>query len=251
MSTPVLVSLDCSTLTLSLALVRVDGTVVEERRVGPPQRQSEVLPGEIEKILTAHGHTLGQVMGFVVGLGPGSFTGLRIGLATIKGLAYALKVPVVGASSLAALSLEGPVDTELFCTAVVKKGEFYVGRYRRDSAPHPDPLPAAQGEGEISMTLAQLAEALKLAPAARVLGPALVDWRAPLEALGVPAASFLAGPLVPSAVALARLVKLPAEYRAADLFSLEPHYLRGSGAEENPKFPPLPGVEPKARLKED
>lgn len=244
----VFVALDCSTLTLSLALLRPDGTLVEHRLVGPPHRQSEVLPGEIEKILTANGKTLKDVTGFVVGLGPGSFTGLRIGLATIKGLAYALKVPIVGVSSLAALALEGPIDTELFATAVVKKGEFYVGRYQRVS-----PLPHG-GEGEkveTSMTLAQLADALKRAPAARMIGPALTDWRAPLEALGVPPASFLESPLIPSAVALARLVKMPAAYSAADLFALEPHYLRGSGAEENPKFPPLPGVEPKARLKED
>ena len=101
------------------------------------------------------------------------------------------------------------------------------------------------------MTLQQLADALKAAPAARMIGPALIDWRAPLEALGVPAASFLQGPLVPSAAALGRLVTVPATYDEQAIFALEPHYIRGSGAEENPKFPPLPGVEPKARLKED
>ena len=248
-----ILSLDCSTLTLSIALLRADGVLVEERYVGPPQRQSEVLPAEVEAILSAHGHTLKQLTGIVVGLGPGSFTGLRIGLATAKGLAYALRIPVVGASSLAALALEGPEDTELFATAVVKKGEFYVGRYRRKGAsPHPRAGEGVSALGpEISMTLAQLADALKLAPAARMIGPALTDWRAPLDALGVPAASFLPGPLVSSAAALARLVTMPAGYHADALFALEPHYLRGSGAEENPKFPPLPGVEPKARLKED
>ena len=84
-----------------------------------------------------------------------------------------------------------------------------------------------------------------------MIGPALTDWRAPLEALGVPPASFLPGPLIPSAALLARLVTLPPTYDQESIFALEPHYLRGSGAEENPKFPPLPGVEPKARLKED
>lgn len=239
-----IISLDCSTLTLSLALLRADGTLVEQREVGPPQRQSEVLPEEVDKLLKAHGHTLAQVTGFVVGLGPGSFTGLRIGLATVKGLAYALRVPIVGASSLAALALEGPIDTELFATAVVKKGEFYVGRYTRVG-------PRPRGEREISMTLAQLADALKAAPDARMIGPALIDWRAPLEILGVPPASFLPGPLVPSAAALARLVTMPSDFSLEALFALEPHYLRGSGAEENPKFPPLPGAEPRARLKED
>jgi tRNA threonylcarbamoyladenosine biosynthesis protein TsaB len=56
---------------------------------------------------------------------------------------------------------------------------------------------------------------------------------------------------VPSAVALAHLAPPPGPYLAQALFALEPHYLRGSGAEENPKFPPLPGPPPAARLKED
>ena len=136
-----IVSLDCSTLTLSLALLRADKSVVEERFVGPPLRQSEILPEEIEKILQAHGHTLKEVTAFVVGLGPGSFTGLRIGLATAKGLAYALKVPIVGASSLAALAMDAPRELEIFSVAVVKKGEFYVRR----ACPHPDPLPKGEG----------------------------------------------------------------------------------------------------------
>jgi tRNA threonylcarbamoyladenosine biosynthesis protein TsaB len=50
---------------------------------------------------------------------------------------------------------------------------------------------------------------------------------------------------------LARLASLPVRYVKEDLFALEPHYLRGSGAEENPKFPPLAGVPAVARLKED
>ncbi len=240
-----ILALDCSTLSLSLALLRGDGSVVAQQVIGPPQRQSEVLPGAIDALVKAHGFALADVTTFVCGLGPGSFTGLRIGLATAKGLAYALRKPVVGVSSLAALALEGPEGVELVATAVVKKGELYVGRYRRE------------GQGvvslgpEVSLTVAQLAEVLRQAPAARMIGPGLIDYRAPLEALGVPPASFLEGPLVPSAVALARLAPRPATFDLEALFALEPHYLRGSGAEENPKFPPLPGVEPKARLKED
>lgn len=235
-----IVSLDTSTLTLSLALLNTAGEVVEHRLVGPPKRQSEVLPGEIEALLAAHGKTLRDVSGFVTGLGPGSFTGLRIGLSTIKGLAYALKVPAVGASSLAALAHEAGAG-QWFACAVVKKGELYVGRYEGAQSVKP----------EYSLTVAQLAEELKSTPDAKMIGPALTDYRAPLEALGVSASSFGDGPLIPSAVSLAKLVTLPSTYVAQDVFALEPHYLRGSGAEENPKFPPLPGVEPRARLKED
>ncbi len=206
-----LLSLDTSTLTLSAALLTREGEVLEHRLVGPPKRQSEILPGELESLLAAHGRTLREVTGFVVGLGPGSFTGLRIGLSTVKGLAWALGVPVAGVSSLAALAHEageGPV----FACAVVKKGELYVGRYEGGRLLQP----------EYSLPLAELAEALKAAPGARLVGPALVDYRAPLEALGVPAAVLAEGPLVPSAVSLARLATLPGRFDAQAVFALEP-----------------------------
>ena len=240
----VILSLDCSTLTLSLALLRPDRTPIEERRIGPPQRQSEVLPGEIQKILSAHDVTLKQVTGFVLGLGPGSFTGLRIGLATMKGLSYALKIPIAGVSSLAAIALEGPEGVELSCAAVVKKGELYLGRYRRE------------GQGvvalgpEQALTLSDFAAEVLRHPGL-VLGPAIADYAERLEALGVPRERLQASPLFPSAVCLARLAKLPSAFEPTAMFALEPHYLRSSGAEDNPKFPPLPGPIPNSRLKED
>jgi tRNA threonylcarbamoyladenosine biosynthesis protein TsaB len=241
----VLLSLDTSTLTLSLALVGIDGRALEHVTLGPPARQSDVLPGVIDDMLRRHGVALNDLDGFVCGLGPGSFTGLRIGLATLKGLAYAVEKPLVGVSSLAAVALEAPEGVELFTSAVVKKGELYLGRYQRRGGE------VAALAAETSMTVAAFAEALRGAPSARAVGPALVDYRATLIERGVPSEQLLEGPLVPSAVAVARLARLPGSYRKEDVFALEPHYLRGSGAEENPKFPPLPGVEPKARLKDE
>ncbi len=240
-----LLALDTSTLTLSLALVAPDGRVVEHFVEGPPRKASEQLPSAIEALLQRHQLKWSDVTGFVVGLGPGSFTGLRIGAASVKGLAYALERPVAGVSSLAALALEGPDGAELWALAVVKKGELYLGRYRRE------------GQGvtllapESSLTVAALAEQLKASPHVWAVGPALDDYSRALVELGVPEAQLLVAPRVPSAVALASLAKVPAEYRKQDVFALEPHYIRGSGAEENPKFPPLPGPAPTARLKED
>lgn len=248
-----LLALDTSTLSLSLALVargRVGAEggleVVEQHVVGPPQRQSDLLPGLIAERLQVHGRSLSAIQAFVVGLGPGSFTGLRIGLATLKGLAFALERPLVGVSSLAALALEGPEATELWCAAVVKRGELYLGRYRRGG-----PGEVAALAPETSLTVAAFAAALIETPEARALGPAVPEYRSQLLELGVSPAQLLDGPVVPSAVALARLASIPDDYDAQAIFALEPHYLRGSGAEENPKFPPLVGVEPRARLKDD
>jgi len=235
-------ALDSSCLTLSLALVRPSGEVVEHVLVPPPTRQSDALPGVIDELLKKNGVTLAELTGLVIGLGPGSFTGLRIGLSCLKGLSYALKVPLVGVSSLKALPFDGPDDTELFCASVVKKNELYVGRYRQVGGV------VTSLEPETSLPIDAFAKLLVAMPDARMVGPAVPDYRSALEALGVPAAQILDAPFVPSAIGLARLATMPAAYDEHATFTLEPHYIRGSGAEENPKFPPLPGVESKARM---
>jgi tRNA threonylcarbamoyladenosine biosynthesis protein TsaB len=103
-------------------------------------------------------------------------------------------------------------------------------------------------EPETSLPIDAFAKLLLASPDARVVGPAVPDYRAALESLGVPSSQLLAAPHVPAAIGLARLATMPAVYDAHKTFTLEPHYIRGSGAEENPKFPPLPGVESKARM---
>ena len=78
--------------------------------------------------------------------------------------------------------------------------------------------------------------------------------REAVEAAGeerVAAHRLLAGHDFPSAVELSRLVRFPEERSLQALFAMEPHYVRASEPERNPKFPPLPGPAPSARLKED
>jgi tRNA threonylcarbamoyladenosine biosynthesis protein TsaB len=244
-----LLALDTSTLTLSLALVeRTEGggvRALEHHVVGPPHKQSEVLPGVIGELLARHGVKLGELEGLVVGLGPGSFTGLRIGLSAAKALAYAAGLKLVGASSLAALALEGPEDVPLYCLAVARKDDLYLGVYRRRGSEVEALAP------EDAFAPEEIARRLLAEPQALALGPALADYRAALEAHGVPASRLLPGPLFPSAVALAQLARIPETQAMEAVFALEPHYVRTSGAERNPAFPPLPGPEPTSRLKED
>ncbi|HLM44702.1 MAG TPA: tRNA (adenosine(37)-N6)-threonylcarbamoyltransferase complex dimerization subunit type 1 TsaB, partial [Myxococcaceae bacterium] len=92
-------TLDTSTLTLSLALAEREGEgvrVLEHVVVGPPKKQSEVLPGIVGELLARQGVALKSLEGLALGLGPGSFTGLRIGLSCLKGLAYAAGLKVAG-----------------------------------------------------------------------------------------------------------------------------------------------------------
>ena len=163
----------------------------------------------------------------------------------MKGLAYAAGLKTAGASSLAAVALEGPEGVPLFTLAVARKDDLYLGPYRREGS-----RVVALGPEE-AMSPEAVAERVLAVPGSLVLGPALPEYRAALEARGVESSRLLSVGAFPSAVALAQLVRFPEVYSAEALFALEPHYVRASEPERNPKFPPLPGPAPTARLKED
>src|SRR5882672_6863520 len=132
-----------------MSLAVLDGDrVVREATVGPPTRLSKALPGAITELVPIE-----QISAFVIGIGPGSFTGLRISLACVKGLAYALKVPVAGVSSLAAVAAEGPPGAEVLAAAVVKKGELYLRRGETESVVTVPGFAAAMRERPLALAL--------------------------------------------------------------------------------------------------
>ena len=241
-------ALDTSTLTLSCALCEIAGgevRLIAERTErapakpgphGPTGGHGGRLPGAISDLLVAVGMKLADVEGYAVGLGPGSFTGLRIGLATWKGLAYANRRPIAGASSLAAMALEAAPDAgdggSLVPLLDAKKGEVYAGFYRCRGH-------HAEAESpEAALAPASLAARMEALVAARsrptAFGEGLAAYREALA--GVPALATAVE--TPGALAVARLCASEleaAEYDAAKLFALEPHYVRASEAEL--KFP--------------
>jgi tRNA threonylcarbamoyladenosine biosynthesis protein TsaB len=95
-------ALDTTTRGGSVALVD-DDLIVDERSGDDARTHAERLPSEILALLAAHGRTTADVDLFAVASGPGSFTGLRIGIATIQGLAFVHNTPIVGVSALDAL----------------------------------------------------------------------------------------------------------------------------------------------------
>ena len=102
---------------------------------------------------------------------------------------------------------------------------------------------------EEAWTDAELARWLDGEPAARVVGPAVHEAAEALRVAGVPETRLLLQPDIPSAWAVAQLARMPAAFDLQALSALEPHYLRASEAERNPKFPPLPGPAPTARIR--
>ena len=95
-------ALDTSSARGSLALAR-DGRLVDETTGDPSLTHGQRLPGELQGLLDRHDLTTGAIDRYAVAAGPGSFTGLRVGIATIQGLALVHKRRVVAISVLDAL----------------------------------------------------------------------------------------------------------------------------------------------------
>jgi tRNA threonylcarbamoyl adenosine modification protein YeaZ len=99
---PILV-IDTATTQAVIALGRSDGTLLDARSWTAGYRHGEELLARIETLLHDQGMAPADLGGLVVGTGPGAFTGLRVGLATAKGLAHALSLPIAGVATAAAL----------------------------------------------------------------------------------------------------------------------------------------------------
>ena len=108
--TPVLIlALDTTTRAGSCAIAQ-EGTVVREEASSPNEAPATRLPGDLMMLLADSNLMLDDVDAFAVATGPGSFTGLRIGIATMQGLAFATGKPLIGISGFAALAASAAID---------------------------------------------------------------------------------------------------------------------------------------------
>jgi tRNA threonylcarbamoyladenosine biosynthesis protein TsaB len=105
-----LLVLDTATRTPTLALAGTDGQVRAERQWHSRHRHGEQLLEELDALMSEARISRADLVGVICGTGPGSFTGLRIGLATAKVIAYSLRIPIVGVSTTKALALAAAYD---------------------------------------------------------------------------------------------------------------------------------------------
>lgn len=125
-----LLLVDTATPTGSVAVSQGE-RLLGEIVLSGPANHTEHLLGNIDELLRGVGLAIGDMDGFGVVLGPGSFTGLRVGVATIKGLALATGKPVVGVSSLTALAWRLPFSAVPVCPLLdARKGEVYAALYQ-------------------------------------------------------------------------------------------------------------------------
>src|SRR2546426_8856911 len=125
-------ALDTTTREGSVALVE-DDRVVDERRGDGSRTHGERLPSELADLAAAHGVAWGDIDLFAVASGPGSFTGLRIGIATIQGLAFVNRRRVVAVAALDALAQAASADRAAGTIVAA-----WVGAPRPEVFPAPD-----------------------------------------------------------------------------------------------------------------
>jgi tRNA threonylcarbamoyladenosine biosynthesis protein TsaB len=124
MSLPLILSVETATLSGSVAVARGEeilGVVSGDSSIS----HSNTLLGDVDQLLTQTGITLPEIDLFAVATGPGSFTGLRIGIATIKALAATLDRPTAGIPTLAAVALSGGVSAESVALLPAGRGEVF------------------------------------------------------------------------------------------------------------------------------
>jgi len=143
-------ALDTTTREGSCALAR-EGRVLREQGSDAAKPQAARLPGDLVTLLEHEGVTLADVDIYAVSTGPGSFTGLRVGIATMQGLAFAAGKPLIGISALDALQAHEHVHVQLHGARVATwidawRGEIYAALYENGqeveppAVAHPDEL---------------------------------------------------------------------------------------------------------------
>jgi tRNA threonylcarbamoyladenosine biosynthesis protein TsaB len=133
-----ILGIDTATIAASAALVD-DGKLVREARHDAPSNggpvrsnHAAVLLPLIDKLLNDSARTLRDVEAFAVALGPGSFTGLRIGLSTVKGLVYGSDTPIVGVPTLHAVAARVDDFEGFICPFLdARKKEVYAALFHR------------------------------------------------------------------------------------------------------------------------
>ena len=221
-----LLAVECATKRASVALL-VGDDVVASRSASSDRHHAESLLAEVDALLADAAVALTDVDAFALSVGPGAFTSLRIGLATVKGLAFGSERPVAPISTLAAIAHGAPAGHERVAAVLdARRGEVYAGEFDRTGG-----APAPIGEEAVETAeqlVARLAPGTVLAGEfpSRLAEAVSSARREDLVLLDPPETA-------PRAIAVGRLGRLLLEAgQGVAARDLVPRYLRRAEAEE-------------------
>lgn len=192
----------------------------EVRRLDESRRHARDLAPAVKQLCESRGWKPRELDGVIVSLGPGSYTGLRVGIISAKALAFATGCAVLGIETFAAIARQAPPEAQrVDVLADAQQKKVYVQRWRRDLAEGP-------------MTIRPIGEWLaRLEPGIWVSGPGVS-----LCESSIPAGNPLVPPerrdAQPSSLLQIGLERWRRGERD-DMWKMEPLYLRPSNAEEN------------------
>lgn len=217
--TGLVVGIETATIMGGVALVSTDGEVLGEVTLRNHESHSERMLPALEWLLATLGRSLRDCTAVAVSQGPGSFTGLRAGIATAKGLAFSLGVPLFGVPTLAALAANAPPGCAPVCAVLnARRGEVFRAYF------HPGPASAGRLAPDALLTLEALAGELP--------DDCLVVGALPASFGGLlpPGRTVRFAPLPTAHPRAAVIALLGGEAlgaaRASQLTTLMPHYLR-------------------------
>ena len=214
---------ETSGLTGAVALRR-DGQTIESVTLQQSgRRHAQTLVSEVDALLRRSNLVAKQLQVVAVSIGPGSFTGLRVGVVFAKTLAYAVGCRLIAVDTFRAIAAASPRDvTDVFVVSDAQRGELFVGRYSWAATATDHSSPIRQGEITIEPADSFCRRAGEISvsgPSAGTLSPKM---RVHAPQFHQPRAEFIA--------ALGEQQALAGEQ--SDLWPLEPFYLRRSAAEE-------------------
>lgn len=242
-----ILALDTTTAHGSVALAR-DGNVLDEFVGDPTVTHGQRLPGDVITLLKRHDLTTRLVDQFVVAAGPGSFTGLRVGIATVQGLALANQRKVMGVSVLDAVTevasrstAKGSVEPEVIMPWVdAKRGEVFSALYEPVATGKTDTEDGSRGirwqatEGPVARTPTALLGAWSQTLRNRtviVIGNSIDRDRSLLEAALGPESRLVADVPPLAGVMASMASQRPWRDRAVPPHAIRPLYVRRPDAE--------------------
>lgn len=134
MTSPITLAIDTAAPRLQLALLRTDGGIdssIDDIATG----HAELIFERIAMLLARNGAGYPDLARVVVTTGPGSFTGLRIGLSAARGIALARAIPAIGIPSLLAISLSAPAGAAVTVLLDARRDEAYVQTFAAPGQP--------------------------------------------------------------------------------------------------------------------
>ncbi len=222
-----ILALDTSGATASVTVVR-DGFLTGEITMRHGKTHSQKIIPMMEALLQMLDIKPDDIDLTAVANGPGSFTGLRIGVVTIKAFAYALNIPVVEVSTLMALAFTLSGQDGIVCPILdARNRQVYAGVYKvsTDSA-----IPLYEDSGMTIETLVETVKALEMPVS--FIGDAVPLYRDYILEQGIKANFASDEMFTPRAVSVARLAWFMQQRgNTVDAFRAAPNYLRKSQAE--------------------